>query len=62
MLVACCSMLVKYPVFIGDKPKNILYFIQYPETSIQYHELSCWNHVFLQKLDSEFKILAYIGG
>ena len=55
-------MLVKYPVFIGDKPKNILYLIQYPETSIQYHELSCWNHVFLQKLDSKFKILAYIGG
>ena len=53
-------MLVEDPVFSGDRPKNILYFIQHPETSIQYRVLSCWNHVFLQKLDSKFKILAYI--
>ena len=28
--------------------------------SIQYHVLSFWNHVFLQKLDTNVKIFAYI--
>jgi len=41
MLDARCLML--------DKEKNIHYYIQYPETSIQYHVISC-SQMWLQNL------------
>jgi len=37
----------------------ILFKIQYPETSIQYHKITFWNHVILYKLDINFKMLGY---
>jgi hypothetical protein len=42
-----------------DKEKNLPYSIQYPETSIQYHVTTSWNHGALSKLDINFRILVY---
>jgi hypothetical protein len=52
ILDAGCSIL--------DKEKRNPLKIQHPETSIQHHGATIWNHGMLSKLDIKFKILRYI--
>ena len=64
-------MLVEDPVFSGDKSKKeiLLYLVSPPAivlyggqagTSIQYHVITVWDNVIFLKLETNFKILAYI--
>jgi hypothetical protein len=45
---------------ILDKEKRNPLKIQHPETSIQHHRATIWNHGMLSKLEIKLKILGYI--